>query len=87
MPKWSAMRLNYLRLPASPKTRCSAALLFVRVLSGLLFWQHGLEKLFGFAGARPEPRYGPSAASAVSLKRSADRYWRSGCSRGRWRSS
>jgi putative oxidoreductase len=21
----------------------------------LLFWQHGLEKLFGFAGARPEP--------------------------------
>ena len=33
----------------------SAALLFVRVLSGLLFWQHGLEKLFGFAGARPEP--------------------------------
>jgi putative oxidoreductase len=30
-------------------------LLFVRVLSGPLFWQHGLEKLFGFAGARPEP--------------------------------
>lgn len=27
----------------------------VRVTSGLLFWQHGLEKLFGFAGARPEP--------------------------------
>ena len=37
------------------KTRYAAALLFVRVLSGLLFWQHGLEKLFGFAGARPEP--------------------------------
>lgn len=31
------------------------ALLFVRVVAGLLFWQHGLEKLFGFAGARPEP--------------------------------
>jgi putative oxidoreductase len=30
------------------------ALLFVRVVAGLLFWQHGLEKLFGFAGARPE---------------------------------
>lgn len=27
----------------------------IRVISGLLFWQHGLEKLFGFAGARPEP--------------------------------
>ena len=39
----------------SGKTRYAAALLFVRVLSGLLFWQHGLEKLFGFAGARPEP--------------------------------
>ena len=37
------------------KTRCSAALLFVRVLCGMVFWQHGLEKLFGFAGARPEP--------------------------------
>ena len=36
-------------------TRGSAALLFVRVVSGLVFWQHGLEKLFGFAGARPEP--------------------------------
>lgn len=35
--------------------RYSAALLFVRVLAGLVFWQHGLEKLFGFAGARPEP--------------------------------
>jgi putative oxidoreductase len=27
----------------------------VRVVAGLLFWQHGLEKLFGFAGATPEP--------------------------------
>lgn len=36
-------------------TRGSAALLFVRVVAGLVFWQHGLEKLFGFAGARPEP--------------------------------
>jgi putative oxidoreductase len=27
----------------------------VRVAAGLLFMQHGLEKLFGFAGARPEP--------------------------------
>src|SRR3954462_12982712 len=35
--------------------RYAAALLFVRVVSGLLFSQHGLEKLFGFAGARPEP--------------------------------
>jgi putative oxidoreductase len=26
----------------------------VRVVAGLLFMQHGLEKLFGFAGARPE---------------------------------
>ena len=26
----------------------------VRVVAGLLFTQHGLEKLFGFAGARPE---------------------------------
>jgi putative oxidoreductase len=33
----------------------SSVLLVVRVLAGLLFWQHGLEKLFGFAGARPEP--------------------------------
>ncbi len=32
----------------------SPALLLVRVVAGLLFWQHGLEKLFGFAGARPE---------------------------------
>jgi putative oxidoreductase len=30
-------------------------LCFVRVVAGLLFMQHGLEKLFGFAGARPEP--------------------------------
>jgi putative oxidoreductase len=30
------------------------ALVAVRVAAGLLFWQHGLEKLFGFAGARPE---------------------------------
>ena len=30
------------------------ALFVVRVAAGLLFWQHGLEKLFGFAGARPE---------------------------------
>jgi putative oxidoreductase len=32
----------------------SYALFLVRVVAGLLFWQHGLEKLFGFAGARPE---------------------------------
>ena len=31
------------------------ALCLLRVLAGLLFMQHGLEKLFGFAGARPEP--------------------------------
>ena len=31
------------------------ALCLVRVTCGLLFMQHGLEKLFGFAGARPEP--------------------------------
>jgi putative oxidoreductase len=30
------------------------ALFVVRVVAGLLFWMHGLEKLFGFAGARPE---------------------------------
>jgi putative oxidoreductase len=30
-------------------------LCLVRVVAGLLFWQHGLEKLFGFAGATPEP--------------------------------
>ena len=30
------------------------ALFVVRVAAGLLFWLHGLEKLFGFAGARPE---------------------------------
>jgi putative oxidoreductase len=30
-------------------------LCLVRVAAGLLFFQHGLEKLFGFAGARPEP--------------------------------
>jgi putative oxidoreductase len=30
-------------------------LCLVRVTAGLLFWQHGLEKLFGFAGAQPEP--------------------------------
>jgi putative oxidoreductase len=29
-------------------------LCLVRVVAGLLFMQHGLEKLFGFAGARPE---------------------------------
>jgi putative oxidoreductase len=31
------------------------AVCLVRVVAGLLFMQHGLEKLFGFAGARPEP--------------------------------
>src|SRR6478672_7399984 len=31
------------------------AIALVRIAAGLLFWQHGLEKLFGFAGARPEP--------------------------------
>ena len=31
------------------------AVFLVRVVAGLLFMQHGLEKLFGFAGARPEP--------------------------------
>lgn len=31
------------------------AVCLVRVVAGLLFWQHGLEKLFGFAGATPEP--------------------------------
>jgi len=31
------------------------ALFVARVIVGLVFWQHGLEKLFGFAGARPEP--------------------------------
>jgi putative oxidoreductase len=31
------------------------ALCLVRVVAGLIFMQHGLEKLFGFAGARPEP--------------------------------
>lgn len=30
-------------------------LCLVRVVAGLLFLQHGLEKLFGFAGATPEP--------------------------------
>jgi len=30
------------------------ALLLLRVVAGLLFWQHGLEKLFGFAGAQRE---------------------------------
>ena len=30
-------------------------LCLVRVAAGLLFFQHGLEKLFGFAGATPEP--------------------------------
>jgi len=29
-------------------------LCLLRVVAGLLFMQHGLEKLFGFAGARPE---------------------------------
>jgi putative oxidoreductase len=37
-------------MQASPHVLC-----LVRVVAGLLFWQHGLEKLFGFAGARPEP--------------------------------
>jgi putative oxidoreductase len=32
----------------------SYALCLVRVVAGLLFMEHGLEKLFGFAGARPE---------------------------------
>jgi putative oxidoreductase len=31
------------------------AIALVRIVAGLLFWQHGLEKLFGFAGAQPEP--------------------------------
>jgi putative oxidoreductase len=31
-----------------------SVLCLVRVVAGLLFMQHGLEKLFGFAGARPE---------------------------------
>ena len=31
------------------------ALLAVRVVAGLLFFQHGAEKMWGFAGARPEP--------------------------------
>ena len=31
------------------------AIALVRIVAGLLFWQHGLEKLFGFAAARPEP--------------------------------
>jgi putative oxidoreductase len=31
------------------------AITLVRVVAGLVFMQHGLEKLFGFAGARPEP--------------------------------
>jgi metallo-beta-lactamase class B len=31
-----------------------SVLCLVRVVAGLLFLQHGLEKLFGFAGARPE---------------------------------
>jgi putative oxidoreductase len=31
------------------------AIALIRVVAGLLFMQHGLEKLFGFAGARPEP--------------------------------
>jgi putative oxidoreductase len=30
------------------------ALCLARVVAGLLFWQHGLEKMFGFAGATPE---------------------------------
>ena len=36
--------------PYTPYILC-----LVRVVAGLLFMQHGLEKLFGFAGARPEP--------------------------------
>ena len=35
--------------PYAPYLLC-----LVRVVAGLLFFQHGLEKLFGFAGARPE---------------------------------
>jgi putative oxidoreductase len=31
------------------------ALCAVRVVAGLLFFQHGAEKMWGFAGARPEP--------------------------------
>jgi putative oxidoreductase len=31
------------------------ALFAVRVVAGLLFFQHGAEKMWGFAGARPEP--------------------------------
>jgi len=30
-------------------------LLAVRVVAGVLFFQHGAEKMWGFAGARPEP--------------------------------
>jgi len=30
-------------------------LFVVRVVAGLLFFQHGAEKMWGFAGARPEP--------------------------------
>lgn len=36
-------------------TSSAYVLCVVRVTCGLLFWQHGLEKLFGFAGAQPEP--------------------------------
>ena len=36
-------------MPFSPYALC-----LVRVVAGLLFLQHGLEKLVGFAGARPE---------------------------------
>lgn len=34
--------------------RPEVVLSIVRIVAGLLFMQHGLEKLFGFAGARPE---------------------------------
>ena len=37
-------------------------LCLVRVAAGLLFMQHGLEKLFGFAGARPRRRCGAFGA-------------------------
>lgn len=36
--------------PYTPYLLC-----LVRVVAGLMFFQHGLEKLFGFAGATPEP--------------------------------
>lgn len=42
------------RASRPPSAIVPHALFVVRVVAGLLFWQHGLEKLFGFAGARPE---------------------------------